>query len=157
MLQPGDSAPAIRLPLLMGDGAGPECDLSDLAGGRAVLTVFFRISCPVCQYAFPFLERLSKGTLPVVAVSQDDAAGTREFHSELGVTIPTLLDQRGAYPASRAYRITNVPSMFLVDPVAGKVLRSETGFLKQLFEEFGAQAGVQPFLPGEKVPNYRPG
>jgi peroxiredoxin len=158
MLQPGDKAPAITLPLVGGGGSGDAVSLESLAnGGSTVLVVFFKISCPVCQYSFPFLERLSKGSLPVVAVSQDDASGTAEFLEELGITIPTLLDERGRYPASSAYRISNVPSMYLVDLQTQRVLMSEAGFSKQAFEEWGRLAGVAPFLPTERIPVYRPG
>ncbi len=157
MLQTGDQAPQITLPLFGGE-PGQTASLDSLANGQtSVLLVFFKISCPICQYSFPFLERLSKGALPVVAVSQDDAAGTSEFHQELGITIPTLLDGRHSYPASNAYRISNVPSMFLVDLQQQRVLMSETGFSKQAFEEWGRLAGVAPFLPNEKIPVYRPG
>ena len=41
----------------------------ELASGPVVLA-FFKVSCPTCQYAFPFLERLhkaygSQGRIPV--------------------------------------------------------------------------------------------
>ena len=162
MLQTGDPAPEITLPLFgSGGGSGEPAQTASLAGlanGQpAILVVFFKIDCPVCQYAFPFLERLSKGSLPIVAVSQNDARGTSEFHQELGITIPTLLDPRGKYPASKAYGISNVPTMFLVDPHSRRVLMSETGFAKQAFLDWGRLAGVEPFLPDQKVPNYRPG
>lgn len=157
MLQTGDQAPEITLPLF-GGGPGQTASLASFANGQpAILVVFFKISCPICQYAFPFLERLSKGSLPVIAVSQDNAVGTAEFHQELGITIPTLLDERGRYPASNGYRISNVPSMFLVDVNTHRVLRSESGFSKQAFEEWGSLAGVAPFLPDERIPVYRPG
>lgn len=158
MLQTGDHAPEITLPL-HGGGPGNTASLESLANGQStVLVVFFKISCPVCQYSFPFLERLSKGSLPVVAVSQDDALGTAEFHQELRITIPTLLDERSSrYPASNSYRISNVPSMFLIDLQTQRVLMSESGFSKQAFEEWGRLAGVAPFLPNERIPVYRPG
>ncbi len=151
MLAARDQAPDFELPAL-GDGA----PVAIRSAGEPVLAVFFRISCPVCQFALPFVERLSKGTLPVVAISQDDAEGTAEFHSELGITLPTLLERRG-YPASNAYRITNVPSMFLIGP-GGRIEQSVTGFSKEAFEAWAELAGVAPlFLPGERIPAFRPG
>jgi peroxiredoxin len=48
----------------------------ELGRGPAVV-VFFKVSCPTCQYALPFFERLhkayrSKG-ISLVGVSQNDA------------------------------------------------------------------------------------
>ena len=38
-----------------------------------VVLAFFKVSCPVCQFTFPFLERLSKTSgLQVIGISQDD-------------------------------------------------------------------------------------
>ena len=51
--------------------------------------------------------------LPVHGISQDAAAATREFAKTFGLTFPMLLDSAGAhFPASAAWRITNVPSLF---------------------------------------------
>src|ERR1700756_1583462 len=106
--------------LTAGDVA-PDFDLEDLstgqrtrlAHGKPALLAFFKVSCPTCQYAFPFLERLYRGRadkdLALYAISQDDAESTREFHSEFGISMPTLLDkEEEGYPASNAYGLSNV-------------------------------------------------
>ena len=70
--------------------------LQDLIANGPVLLAFFKITCPVCQLTFPFLERLhTAGTLPIYGISQNDAEDTREFNQHFGVTFPTLLDPRG--------------------------------------------------------------
>jgi peroxiredoxin len=83
-----------------------------------VLPAFFKISCPVCQYTFPFLERLAKRAkgkgLQVIGVSQDDARSTGLFCKEYGVTFPVALDDTSKYPASNAYGLTSVPTLFLI-------------------------------------------
>ena len=55
-LQEGSKAPDFSLPAL--DGA--NFSLQDALHRGPVLAVFFKVSCPVCQYAFPFFERLHK-------------------------------------------------------------------------------------------------
>jgi peroxiredoxin len=121
-----------------------------------VVLAFFKTTCPTCQYAFPFLERL-KGDTPLFAVSQDDAESTRQFHAEFGITLPTLLDSAGrGYPASNAYGITYVPSLFLVEP-DGRISWASTGFHKSELEELGRRLGVAPFRPGENVPEWKAG
>jgi len=136
-----------------------------LARGPAVLA-FFKISCPVCQFTFPFLQRISerfagKGA-SVVGISQDDARSTKEFNREYGVTFPTLLDGP-SYAASNAYGLTNVPTIFLVAP-DGTVNVSCMGFNKAALEKIAAElaqhqkiAAVPLFRPDEVVPAYKPG
>ena len=78
-----------------------------------MLAVFFKVSCPVCQYTFPFLERMHKAygdkKVAIVGISQDDQRDTAAFLKEYGVTFPTLLDDPNGYAVSNAYGLTNVP------------------------------------------------
>jgi peroxiredoxin len=91
------------------------------------------------------------------AISQDDAESTREFHSEFGISIPTLLDHEDQqFPASNDYGLTNVPSLFLIE-ANGKVSLSSMGFDKKALEELGRRMGAQPFAPGEYVPEWKAG
>jgi len=64
--------------------------LADALKNGPVLLAFFKISCPTCQFAFPFLQRLADGATsgspPIVAVSQDDARGTKQFADRFGIT-----------------------------------------------------------------------
>ena len=131
-----------------------------------VVAAFFKSSCPVCQFAFPFLERLYKEygdeRASFVGISQDDARDTKEFCDELGVSFPVLVDEDG-YPVSNQYGLTNVPTVFLVDP-DGTVKVSSLGFVKADLEEISAELGhylgrppVKVFRPDEIVPDYKPG
>jgi peroxiredoxin len=134
--------------------------LSSIYPGPALLA-FFKVNCPTCQLTLPFIERMYKGTkngaTRMFAVSQDDAAATREFNLEFGITMPTLLDlEKQGYPASNAYGLTNVPSLFLVEP-NGSISWSLIGFHKKELEALGAKLGVNPFRPGENVPEMKGG
>ena len=153
MLNSGAQAPPFELPDL--DGKSQSLD-EMLADGKPLLLVFFKVSCPVCQLVFPFLERMASGTVRFVAISQDDAAATRNFHQRFGVTFPTLLDSvRAGYPASNAFQITNVPSLFLIEP-DGAISLAISGFSKRDLETLGKRAGTQPFH-GEQVPEWKAG
>lgn len=149
----------------------PDFDLQELGGGRfklsetlrekPILLAFFKVSCPTCQFTFPFLERLYQGGadsgIAMYAISQDDAESTREFNTEFGVSMPTLLDEEDEqYPASNAYGLTNVPSLFLIEP-DGKVSLSSMGFDKKVLENLGRRMSVEPFAPGEFVPEWKSG
>jgi peroxiredoxin len=145
---------------------GTEYSLQKLLQRGPVFASFFKVSCPVCQFTFPFLERLYKryGSKDVafLGISQDSARATKEFADEYGVTFPMVLDAEG-YPASNAYGLTNVPTSFLID-TDGSVKFSSTGFHKGDLEAIAAelsQRGKMPlsalFHSDESVPANRPG
>jgi peroxiredoxin len=152
MLDAGAQAPSFSLPALDGGSRSLE---EILARGPAVLA-FFKVSCPVCQMTWPYLEKLHRGGLQIVGISQDKEAATRSYIQEFGATFPHLLDDPKQYAASNAYRLTSVPSLFLVEP-DGRISTAVSGFSKQELTALGARAGVQPFAPGERVPEFRPG
>ncbi len=104
------------------------------------------------------MERLAaNGAIQVIGISQDDGGATRGFMQRFGVTFPTLLDLSSEdYPASNAYGITSVPSLFLLER-DGAIERSFNGFSKRDFEEIGARAGVSPFGPDDHVPEWKAG
>lgn len=146
----------------------PAFELKDLAGDRQtlarilekgpVLLAFFKVSCPVCQLTFPFLERMSGNDgMQVIAISQDDAAPTNAFRDRFGVTFPTLLDEaREGYAVSNAFGISSVPSLFLIE-TDGLVSHSVAGFSKRDLEAIGKRVNVKPFLTDEYVPEFKAG
>jgi len=156
-LTAGQRAPDFRLADLAG---GSEKTLNELLAAGPVLLAFFKVSCPTCQYTLPFLDRIhrgAKGATRLFAVSQDDAESTREFHQEFGITMPTLLDSaRFGYPASNAYGLSHVPSMFLIER-DGTISWSLIGFNRKELAALGEKLGVQPFKPSEQVPEMKSG
>jgi len=121
------------------------------------LLAFFKVTCPVCQLTFPFLERLHQGTLKIYGISQNDVKDTREFNREFGVTFPTLLDpEDDDFEASNAFGISSVPTMFLVES-DGAISRVMEGWSKREIEWLGGKAGVRPFRQGDNVPEWKPG
>jgi peroxiredoxin len=155
----------------------PDFELKAMDGRRFVLheelvhgplvLAFFKVSCPTCQYAFPFLERLERAYghqgVRLIGVSQDDPRHTADFTKEFGVTFPVLLDDRDTYPASNAYGLTNVPSIFWIAQ-DGKIEVSSVGWVKADFTEISrkmAESGkIAPatlFQQREDVRDFRAG
>ena len=159
---PGKNAPAFTLPGLNGQ----KYSLTEaLKKGPAVVT-FFKISCPVCQFTLPFVDRVYEtygdDKVTFWGISQDDARDTREFNEEFGVKFPALIDEDG-YPVSNQYGLTNVPTVLLIG-AGGKAVVSTTGFDKAALEKINAEVArysgkpEKPlFRPGEVVPDYKPG
>jgi peroxiredoxin len=155
LLPRGSRAPDFRLQLL----AGGETTLSGILNRGPVLLAFFKISCPICQLTFPFLQRMhAAGTLPgalaIYGISQNGAEDTREFNQEFGVTFPTLLDtEESGFPVSNDYGISSVPTLFLVerDRTIAQVIE---GWHRKDMEGL---AGAGLFRPGEYLPEWKAG
>jgi peroxiredoxin len=154
LLDPGSRAPDFRLPRQDG---GTTALQEILANGPALIA-FFKTTCPVCQLTLPFFERIHKAaTLPVYAISQDDAEDTREFNRQFGLTIRTLLDtERNGYPVSNAFGISSVPTAFLIER-DGAISRVIEGWSKRDIEWLGGLAGVEVLRRGDHVPEWKPG
>lgn len=131
------------------------------------LYAFFKTTCPTCELAWPYLERLRRlaegGQLSLVAVSQDEPQPTEEFNARLATRIPTLYDPP-PWHASDAVGLTSVPTLFLV--ADGRIRQTLVGFEKQKLEELAGGAAVPGragngtrtlFRPDEPVPALRPG
>jgi peroxiredoxin len=158
----GTAAPVFSLKGL----DGKDYSLPELLQKGPVVAAFFKISCPVCQFTFPFVERLYKkyggDGVTFLGISQDDARATTEFAREYGVTFPMVLDEKG-YPASNAYGLTNVPTIFLIEPDS-TVRVTCMGFDKNDLETIGSELAQRKkipatalFKPGESVPAHKPG
>jgi peroxiredoxin len=156
-------APEISLP----STDGRTVSLNHLRTQAPVVLAFFKVGCPTCQYAFPFLERISrayaKDKLAVIGVSQDSRENTLEFMKKFGVTFPVLLDDTQKYPASNAYRLTNVPSIFLVSP-NGRIELSTVGWVKdeivklnRTAAKLAAVAPAEIFKKNESLVDFKAG
>ncbi len=153
MLRKGQTAPGFELERI----EGGRVSLRKILEQGPAAIVFFKASCPTCQLALPFLDRLSGGALPVYAISQDDAARTRGFLPLFPVVLPVLLDAASAgYPSSNAYRIEYVPPLFVIE-VDGTVSDSCEVIDRRVYEALGARAGRPIFQPCESAPLYKPG
>ena len=162
-LKTGTKAPEFGLKTL----DGQQFSLGETLARGPVVLAFFKVSCPVCQFAFPYLERLhktyqQKGYM-LVGISQNGANDTAAYNKEFGVTFPVLLDDPANYAVSNAYGLTNVPTVFWIAQ-DGEIELSTVGWLKADYEQVGrkmAESGKETptplFKPGESVPDFRAG
>jgi peroxiredoxin len=162
-LTAGTSAPDFKLQTM----DGKQFSLRDALMRGPVVAAFFKVSCPVCQYAFPFLERIYKAhggkSVAIVGISQNEKKDTAAFMKEYGVTFPILLDDTNAYPVSNAYGLTNVPTIFWIAP-DGEIEISSVGWERKEIEEINRKAakinggGPKPvFHAHEQIPDFRAG
>ena len=160
-LNVGDPAPDFALNTL----DGKKFSLQEALERGPVVAAFFKVSCPTCQYTFPFLERLHKAygnrNLTLIGISQNDRNDTATFVKEYGVTFPIVLDDIRTYPVSNAYGLTNVPTIFWIAR-DGEIEILSLGWVKSDFAQINrkmaesaeaAQALV--FRPGEDVRDFR--
>ena len=146
---------------------GKKFSLSEALKRGPVLAIFFKISCPVCQFAVPYFERLYKAYgkrgVTIVGISQDSKKDTEEFIRQYGITFPVVLDEKPTYPVSNAYGLTNVPTIFWIAS-DGEIELSSVGWSRQDLEQINAKlaeaagTNVTPlFRAGEDVPDFRAG
>ncbi len=162
-LTAGTSAPDFKLQTM----DGKQFSLRDALTRGPVVAAFFKVSCPVCQYTFPFLDRIYKAhsgkNVTIVGVSQNDKKDTAGFVKEYGLTFPILLDDTNTYPVSNAYGLTNVPTIFWIGQ-DGEIEISSVGWDRKEIEEINRKAakvnaeGLKPvFRADEEVPDFRAG
>src|SRR3954471_1743975 len=162
-LTAGSKAPDISLPPMQGG----KFSLASALDAGPVALVFFKVSCPVCQMAFPYFERLHQAyrgkNVRVVGISQDSAADTAAFAKRFGITFPLALDDTKKYPASNAYGLTNVPTLLLVT-ADGKIEVSSVAWsrddLHKVSDYFAAATGAEKkelVHASDNVPAFKPG
>ena len=158
----GQTAPTFQL----GGADGHQYSLTDALSKGPVLAVFFKVTCPTCQFTLPFIERLYRQFaaqgIQVWGISQDVAEEAQRFAKQFGVTFPVLLDEE-PHELSQEYRLVYVPTLFLINSDR-RIEISGDGFSKRALlgshQWFSAYFHTTPpdlFLPGEHVPEYKPG
>ena len=162
-LAAGTHAPQFELPAM----DGSKFSLAEALSRGPVLAVFFKVSCPVCQYAFPYYERIYNAyiseRLSIIGISQNDKQDTGEFMKKFGISFSVLLDDTKLYPVSNAYGLTNVPSAFWISQ-DGQIEISSVGWVRNEFEEMARQAATATEVPAkplfkssEQVADFRAG
>jgi peroxiredoxin len=162
-LVPGTQAPDFTLPSL----DEKQFSLRAALERGPVLAAFFKISCPTCQYAFPFLQRIYEAhgnrAVTIVGISQNTRKDTALFTKEYGITFPVLLDDTRSYPVSNAYGLANVPTIFWIAPDGGIEICS-VGWIRKEMEELNRRAALASsgvakplFRPDEQIADFRAG
>jgi peroxiredoxin len=165
LVSAGRKAPAFEL-----SGVdGSKYSLDGALTRAPLLAVFFKVSCPTCQFTFPFVQRLYRQFLnagatgvQVWGISQDNIQDTLHFAREFDLTFPLLIDEE-PYELSQDYGLTHVPSLFLIAP-DGQVEMSGDGFAKSdllaIRKSLAQHLSAKPdelFRPGEHIPEFKPG
>lgn len=159
MLNTNDVAPDFTLPRL---ARGNDQLYSN--DGRLTFLVFYKFSCPTCQLALPYINKIYEAygnDVRFLAIAQDNADKTEQFAKDYGLTLPLLLDEK-PYPVSRQYQLVSVPTIFLINP-DHTIRYSGEGFVKQelmnladvIAEKIG-QPQIELF-GSEPVPEFKPG
>src|SRR5271165_4165724 len=164
-LTTGKTAPDFRLSTL----DGKTVSLQELLEQGPLILAFFKVSCPVCQFAFPLYERVARAhhndkDVTFLGICQDKASDANAFAREYGVTFPIALDNdANGYAVSNAFGITNVPTLFYVEP-DGEIKVSAVGWSKadadrvnDLLSNLHQQAVPAIWNAGEDVPAFRAG
>ena len=162
-LTPGTTAPDFTLQAM----DGKPFSLREALARGPVIAAFFKVGCPTCQYAFPFLERLfqanGNGNVTVIGISQNEKENTAAFVKQFGITFPVLLEDTRTYAVSNAYGLTNVPSIFWIAQ-DGEIEISSVGWIRKEMEELNRRAaeasgdGLKPlFQPNEQIADFRAG
>ena len=157
-LDPGTPFPSIALRDETGAPIAPR-------SGETLYAVF-KTTCPTCELAWPYLERIRRigdgSGLPIVAVAQDNPAKSREFAERLGTNLSTSYDPN-PWPASDELGVTSVPTLFRVG-ADGVVAETIVGFDRDRYRGLARRAAalaggppVELFRPEEQVPAIKPG
>jgi hypothetical protein len=160
-LSAGADAPAFTLPRLSGgDGVIPR------AGAPFSVLLFVKEECETCRLTLPFFGRIARayGGFPIAVVAENDAAGASRVAKLGGLPAEIVHLEGEPYPASAAYKLYSVPSLFEVD-AAGKVISQVVGWDRAAYEalaqKIAAAVGAAPVEvvtdADGKVPAARPG
>jgi peroxiredoxin len=151
MLATGDRAPSLELP----DAATGE-PVSDPWRDGPVVLAFFKTTCPVCQMAAPKVQALADAGVRVVAVGEDAPAEIGSYAERHGQKVPTL-SETAPYPASDAFGIDTVPTLFRVDE-SGTVRDAVVSWDRDGWNRFAEAAGGTAVSDeGDGLPPFRPG
>jgi peroxiredoxin len=136
-LQQGDSAP----PFVNPDLQKRHVWSRDYVGKGWVIVDFFATDCEGCKKELPVLERLfaefGDAGLSVVVLATDPEGDevVEPYFRDNPTPLTVLLDRYQV--AVKKYAVSEIPSLFLVDP-QGVIVLKRTGFSEELYAEVSA-------------------
>jgi len=162
LLTTGTLAPPFKLAGMDGKSFSLQAALKQ----GPILTAFFKVACPTCQFTLPFIERLyrqfSEKGVQIWGIVQDNAREGQRFAMQYGITFPILIDDE-PYETSREYGLKFVPTYFLIAP-DGHVEIGGDGFckadllaLQKALAKYYSATPPPLFEPQEHIPEYKPG
>jgi len=158
----GTKAPDFKLP----GTDGQSYSLSETLSKNLAVVVFYKNTCPTCQFIMPFVERIHRAYkdkgLSTLGIEQDSKEEGIAFSKQYGLTFTVLTDPEN-YKTSYAYGVDTVPSIFLIDK-NGEIFFTSVGFVKdeltelsgKIAQKLGTQV-IEVYKPGEYVPAFKAG
>lgn len=132
LLEEGGAAPGFVLP----DVTGAKYAYRKEAGGKPLLLAFFSVFCRPCRSALSTLqdirEKYGGSALETAAISLDGEvlrSTVAGFMEQEGYSFRVLLDEvdgRGMFRVADAYRVAEIPTLYLVDG-DGRIAFAGTG------------------------------
>ena len=162
MIRTGNTAPAFTLK----GTDGKKHSLDEIKNKGTGFFVFFKVTCPTCQYTLPFLERMyqkvkDKG-IPFWGIVQDPKEKGLDFARQYGNTFPYLIDDH-PYSVSKSFGISIVPTWYVVDgnckviAVGESWVKKDYENLAKLLAEKTGLGSFELYQPSEPVVELKPG
>lgn len=159
ILNAGTAAPDFSLP----DLRGRIRTLAELLESGPALLCFYKIECPTCALAFPYLQRFHERFAPhlsVVGIAQNAPDEIHPFLAEHRASFPQVIDDP-FYFTSTAYGLDFTPTLFLVEP-DGRIEAVIEAWQRDALNDLAARVAERLDLPiqpiaGEDAPARRPG
>jgi peroxiredoxin len=130
---------------------------------RPALVWFYKVTCPVCQMSAPAISKFHQSyTERIFGVGQDPEPKLKEFSKSWGLDFPSVHDL-DPYPASTAYGVETVPTLFLIHPdrtIDDFVEGWDREGVNRISRRFAMLAGeeyAQISSDGDGLPAFRPG
>jgi thiol-disulfide isomerase/thioredoxin len=148
-------------PLAPGTAAPPIDGLDHVEGPVALF--FYKVSCPVCQMVAPMVAAAG-GAYPgrFVGIGEDPQPKLDAFAGEHGLPFGSVPDLP-PYPASDAYGLDTVPTLFVVD-ADGTIVETVESWDRDGYNRasrtLARLAGVdyqEVSNDGDGMPPFRPG
>jgi peroxiredoxin len=160
---PGAVAPDFDVRVL----GGGYRELRDLVHPGGGIVVFFKTECETSALLLsrigPLADALAREERVFLAVAQNGEAEVRAFLEERPLRFP-IACENPPYPASRAYAVITVPTLFVIDG-AGRIAERVEGFVKSEVLALGPAAeqalalgDIPPVLERpDELPELKPG
>lgn len=160
---PGAAAPDFDLPVL----GGSYRELRDLVHPGGGILIFFKTTCStstlLLTHIGPLADALAAEEREFLAVGQGTEEELASYRDQHALRFPIACDKE-PYRASRAYAVTTVPTLFVIDG-AGRIAERVEGFLKSevlalgpAVEQALALGDVPPVLErADEMPDAKPG
>jgi hypothetical protein len=153
---PPNPFPAHSLP----DLDGVQRPLSAAWSEGPALVFIGHRDCATSRLTLPFVDRLHHrrpDRSSVIAVLQDEPPAARALMSDLGLTMPVLLEAH-PYALSAELGLRAAPTLMLVG-ADGRIVKAAEGFSRADLEAFAEALGITGglFTPDDTAPPRRPG